>query len=437
MPAIITSKFRHQNAKNLITDISNTNNSYYLFVARAQTWSPSDATVATPIDRQFDEYDAWSNAVALKRIVASQVSFSAPRYNWISGTVYSEYDDQDVSLSTKQYYVVTDELNVYKCIQAGAGPSVVKPVGTSTTISNTPLADGYRWKFMFTISGNDVNKFLTNSFFPVKKLDSDDGSIQWNVQSASIDGAIHRIKLTNGGAGYSVAPTVTITGDGTGATATATISGGVVTGITMNTVGSGYSKALVTLSGGTPSSPASARAVITPAGGHGSNPITELGGFYVMVQVLLEGADGSGDFIIDNDYRQLGIVRNPYEYGTTTIATSTTKSALTVIAHGVTTGGSFIKDDMIIGGTSGAKGYVVSTGTGVLKIYQNDSTGYIPFQNGEVINQNAVSATILVSGGITNPEVEKYSGDVLYIENRSPVNRASNQTEDVRLVIEM
>lgn len=434
MPAIITTKFRYQNARNLITDISDTSNSYYLFVARAQAWTPSDTSVPTPQDRLSDEYDAWSNAIALKRIASSQVSHCAPRYNWVSGTTYSEYDDQDSALSTKQYYVVTDELNVYKCIQAGAGASVVKPTGTATTISNTPGADGYRWKFMFTIAGNDVNKFLTNSFVPVKQLSVDDGSIQWNVQSASVDGAIHRIRVTNGGSGYASAPTVNIVGDGTGATATAVISGGVVTAINMTTVGSGYSRALVTLSGGTPSVAATARAVISPQGGHGSNPITELGGFYVMTQVLLEGADGSGDFIIDNDYRQLGIVRNPFDFGTTSVATSTTKSALSIINHGSTTGGSFSKDAEITGGTSGARAFVASTGTGVVKIYQNDTTGYVAFQVGEIITQGAVSASI---SSLTDPEIEKYSGEVVYIENRSPVNRASNQTEDVRLVIEM
>ena len=434
MPAIITTKFRYQNARNLITDISDTNNSYYLFVARAQAWTPSDSTVPTPADRLADEYDAWSNTVAMKRIASSQISHTVPRYNWVSGTTYSEYDDQDSALSTKQYYVITDELNVYKCIQAGAGASVVKPTGTATTIPTSTLADGYRWKFMFTITGNDVNKFLTNSFFPVKYLTVDDNSIQWTIQQADLDGAIHRIRITNGGAGYTSAPTVEISGDGTGATATATVSGGVVTAITINTYGSGYNRAIVTLSGGSPTTAATARAVISPTGGHGANPITELGGFYVIAQILLEGADGSGDFIIDNDYRQLGIIRNPYDYGTTTIATSTTKSALTTLAHGTTTGGSFIADAQVIGGTSGAKGYVVSVGSGEVKIYQNDATDYVAFQNGEVITQSAVSATI---SGITNPEVEKYTGEVVYIENRSPVNRASNQTEDVRLVIEM
>ena len=434
MPAIITSKFRYQNARNLIQNISDPAESYYLFVGRTQPWTPSDASVPTPQDRQSDEINAWANSIALKRIVASQVSHCAPRYNWISGTVYSEYDDQDFQLSTRQYYVVTDELNVYKCIQAGAGPSVIKPTGTATTISTTPLADGYRWKFMFTITGNDVNKFLTNQFFPLKKLESDDNSIQWIIQSAAINGAIHHIKLVSTGSGYTSAPTVTIEGDGTGATATATVSNGIVTGITMNTIGSGYSKAIVTLSGGGASTQATARAIITPRGGHGSDPVSELGGFYVMVQVLLEGADGSGDFIIDNDYRQLGIVRNPLEFNSNVIATSNTKSALTILNYSGLTGGSFVKDSEITGGTSGAKGYIVSVDSGLVKIYQNDNTGYKSFTAGETITSGAVSASLT---SIVDPEIQRFSGDVVYIENRSPVNRASNQTEDVRLVIEM
>ena len=434
MPAIITSKFRYQNAKNLIADISDSSNSYYLFVGRSQAWSPSDSNIPLPQDRLFDESDAWSNALALKRIAASQISHVAPRYNWISGTTYAEYDDQDLALSTKQYYVVTDELNVYKCIQAGAGASVVKPTATTTSISQTPLADGYRWKYMFTISGNDANRFLTSTFIAVKKLEVDDNTLQWPVQEAAIDGAIHRVRLTNVGAGYTSTPTVTITGDGTGATAEAVMSGGVLTGINMLTYGTGYNKAIVTISGGSPTTPATARAVLSPKGGHGFDPVSELGGYYVMVQVLLEGADGEGDFITDNDYRQLGIVRNPYEYGTTTISTSTTKSALTTFNHGTTTGGSFIKDSLVSGGTSGASAYITSVSSGVLKVYQNDSTGYKEFSAGELLTSGAVSATL---NTIDNPEIEKYTGEVLYIENRSPVNRASNQTEDVRLVVEM
>ena len=107
MPAIVTSKFRFQNAKNLISDITDVSNSYYLFVGRTQPWTPSDSSIPSPQDRLHDEYNAWSNAIALKKIAASHISHVAPRYNWVAGTTYAEYDDQDVSLTTKKYFVVT------------------------------------------------------------------------------------------------------------------------------------------------------------------------------------------------------------------------------------------------------------------------------------------------------------------------------------------
>lgn len=52
------------------------------------------------------------------------------------------------------------------------------------------------------------------------------------------------VAITNGGADYTTAPTVTLTGGGgTGATATATVSGGVVTGVAINNPGTGYTAA--------------------------------------------------------------------------------------------------------------------------------------------------------------------------------------------------
>ena len=60
--------------------------------------------------------------------------------------------------------------------------------------------------------------------------------------------------MTQGGANYTVAPTVSVTGGGgTGATVTATLSGGSVTGFTVTAAGSGYSvvpNVLVTGGGG-------------------------------------------------------------------------------------------------------------------------------------------------------------------------------------------
>jgi uncharacterized protein (TIGR02217 family) len=56
-----------------------------------------------------------------------------------------------------------------------------------------------------------------------------------------VGGVVTAITLTNGGTGYTSAPTVVITGGGgTSATATATVAAGAVTGFTVTNGGSGY-----------------------------------------------------------------------------------------------------------------------------------------------------------------------------------------------------
>ena len=84
-----------------------------------------------------------------------------------------------------------------------------------------------------------------------------------------------------------------MTGDGTGALATATVAGGEVKEVTVSVEGSGfntnagsnYSVANVTLSGGGFTTAATVRAVLSPANGHGSNPVEELGGFYNAIDI--------------------------------------------------------------------------------------------------------------------------------------------------------
>ena len=63
-------------------------------------------------------------------------------------------------------------------------------------------------------------------------------------------GEVTDVTVTNGGSGYSTAPTVTITGDGTTPpTATASITGGVVTSVTVNGDGTNdFTSATITFS---------------------------------------------------------------------------------------------------------------------------------------------------------------------------------------------
>lgn len=444
MSAIITTKFRYQSAANLLNAIggngSQSPENYYLFIGRSMSWPIADSAPTTPLDRLNDENDALQNMIALKKITSTYVSHAVPRYNWISGTTYYEYDDQDAALLTKQYYVLTDDLNCYKCIKAGAGGSVIKPSGTSATLTE-PGADGYQWKYMFTLTGNAVNKFLTSTFIPVKKLDTDDSSLQWPVQAAAINGGIHRIKLTSGGAGYQTKPTVTINGNGTGATvvnADITLVNGVITEILIQpgNCGQNYTQATVTIAGGGATVNATARVVISPQGGHGSDPIKELGGYYIMIDTQLVADEGTGDFIVDNDFRQIGLIRNPIERNSGTVGSAATYTALTTIAFSNLNGAVFTKDSQVIGQTSGAIAYIdsVDLTNSRIKVHQNSTTGFKSFTAGETLQVGTSTATM---GAITLPEIMLNTGEVVYIENLSPVNRNISQTEDIKLVLEL
>lgn len=445
MAAIITSNFRLNNAKSFLADIAD--RSVYMFIGRSEKWLNSsgvqdDTAITTPRDRQSDIVDAWQKMIAMKKINLSDSSSAVPRYSWISGQTYAEYDDQDDTLSSKRFYVITEDFNVYKCLKAGSGPSVVKPTGQALSLDPRPAAqggdeetDGYLWKFMYTLTGNDVTRFLTSTFLPVRTLTADDGTIQWNVQQAAITGAIYRIKVTSGGAGYTSTPTVTIDGNGAGAVATAVVSGGVVTSIYLTSIGAGYDYAKVTITGGGATTAATARAIVAPGNGHGSDPVAELNAVYTLMNVRLIGADGTGDFPVDNDFRQIGLIVDPYDYGTTTVSTATTKAVSRAIEYSGLTGGTFIADDVIVQASTGATAVIdsIDVANNIIRFHQNEQTGYKAFTVGGTITAGAVSASI---AALNTPEVDLFSGKILYLENRAPVSRATDQTEDIKLVVE-
>ena len=451
MAAIITNKFRIHNAEQYIEAFSESaGTKIYLFIGRPQSWT-DDTSPPTPADNNDTAFNAYDDMVAMKRVASTDITHAVVRRDWVSGTTYDEYahdysstntaNSGATSLFAATFYVLTDDYNVYKVIHNdGNTASTVKPTGTSTGYITT--ADGYIWKYMYTVSAADALKFLSTDFMPIRYIASDPGAgqpykAQFDTAAAAVAGQIKQIKITNAGSGYSSAPTITITGDGASATATATVSGGNITAITITNTGSNYTQASITVSGGGGSSGA-VKAIISPPGGHSSSAVDELGGFYVMNNVRLEYADGSGDFPVSNDYRRIGLVRDPLNHGTTVVATATTLSAtksLTLQSGGLS--GTFATDETLTGGSSSASAKVIdwNASTRVLRYYQDINTGFVAFTGSETVSGGTSSASGTISA-LNNPEVAVDSGDIMYIEHRRPINRASDQIEDIKLVIE-
>ena len=272
-----------------------------------------------------------------KKVKGSDVSLCIPRFNWTFGETYAEYDDRldskSLKNSTNKFYVVTDDFNVYKCLynNKGAG-STVKP---TLTPSYEPFqtADKYIWKYMYSILSQDQLKFTSSEFIPVKTLSVEDGSTQWRVQNNAVTGAIHVCKVTSGGSNYTTNDLfVQIVGDGSGANAFAVrdTTTNTISEIIVDNEGSGYSRANVYIWRGNGSS-ATARAIISPPGGHGSDSATELGASYVMISVQLNDTE-SGKFSVANDFRQIALIQDPHKKGSKSIFTNLTFSQATTVA---------------------------------------------------------------------------------------------------------
>jgi len=469
--AIITNKFRIHNAQSFMEGFSEVaDTKMYLGIGRPQSWD-NDNSPDTPLDTVAQEYYVWDDMLALKRVNSTDVSMATIRRNWVSGKYYDMYrHDYDgtttgvnidtgsattpASLYDSNFFVITDDYNVYKCLNntlnGALQPSTYKPTGTSTSVITQP--DGYVWKYMYTVAPADVLKFVSTDFIPVKSLGSDPGQndsyyTQYLVEDNASDGSIDWISMDQFGAGYTATPTVEIIGDGVGATAVATLDGvtNSITGVVITNPGSGYTWARVEIASPGPTGTlAEATAIMAPKGGHGKDSVEELGGFYVMMNVRLEYDDGAGDFPIDNDYRRISLVRDPTLVGGNTIASASTLIANKTIRIDNPTG-TFEVDEEIVD-SQGARGTVVSVTAGtptLIRYYQTrevgenvSATDNWMFTANETITGQSSGATGVVDS-IDTADVNHDSGDIIYVENRRPINRAGDQIEDIKIIVEM
>jgi hypothetical protein len=415
---------------------SNTNSMYVTF-GKTLAWTddndPPEAnnTIQT-------QYDVWKSMVGGKRIFASDIRCCIPRHDWTANTIYDIYDDADPDLfEDKVFYTVTSDYNVYKCIDNNGGAnSTVEPISTNPA-TTTELADGYIWKYMYTISDAELLRFTTSEYIPVKTLSLNDGSSQWQVQSNAEGGRIISVVVSNVGVNYSNTSNLSIVFDGDGEAAAANVyitAGNTIDRISMTDTGRNYSYATASITGGGGSG-ANVRPVISPIGGNGKNALYELGGRNIIINTKIKNTEG-GIFPVDNDFRQICLLHNPrLESNTLAIAANTTF----VQAYRLTTvgSGSFFNDETVFQGPS----YFDATFRATVLDW-DATTGVVTIINryGELSeNDTLTGVTSSVVRYIQNTEenqFEEYSGNIIYIDNIEPISRAEDQNEDIKIVIQ-
>ena len=486
MAAIITNKFRIHNQEQFVESFSESSaNVYYLGIGRPQAFTTqtrgdsrteyqgSDTAPPTPIDSNYEEFNTFNELLAAKKVTSTDASIVIPRRNWATGTTYDYYrhdyghfvtgstssvqtaSSGATTLFDSNFYVLTDDFNVYKCLENdGDTASTVKPTGTSTSILTT--GDGYKWKYMYTLTAAQRTNFLSTDFMAVA-TDS-------TVAAAAVDGAVNHVRIKTAGSGGSNGSHtgVDIRGDGSSGKATVTISGGAVTAVTVTTPGTGYTFAYIRVAdinsaGGGSLSGSELDVIIEPKGGHGKNAVEELGGFFVMLNTNFEAAEASntGDFTTANDFRKVVLMRDILSGGSAASATTLrgTKAVLVTSPSGT-----FTVDEEINQASTGAVGKVVEwdSSNNILYYIQTrfndegvDSNGNLTaFSGANAISGQSSSASatpstssttvdnIAFTSGYNSGEIDADTGDVMYIENRSPITRAADQTENVKLIIE-
>jgi len=195
------------NAKQFRKSVSGENSAnVYVTIGKSSPWANDSAPDTT--NTSVSTYNQiWQDMIGGKKIFTSDISHAVPKFPWISGITYPMYDDtvdsNVLKTTTSRFYVITDpELNVYKCLSNNYGAlSNVRPVST-TLAPDFMTTDGYLWKYMYTISSTDYDRFATANYIPVKTIPADDNSTQWQVQNNAIEGAIHVIKVIDPGFGY-------------------------------------------------------------------------------------------------------------------------------------------------------------------------------------------------------------------------------------------
>ena len=523
----LVNNFRIRNARDFLDYVESAESEIYIFLGKTSEWPDEENPPGAQNDVQ-EILQSWTDMNGIKKVENLDITIGLREYIWTSGTVYVQYED-DADLTDKQFFVLTDQLNVYKCISNNnGGPSTVRPTHTTSDI---PLqSDGYKWRYMFSVTTSLLRKFIVPEFFSYNpdenqlvatqpgtidnvRIDASGTGYRANAsvsndnvvpvfiegdgdQNASATASVNTIQgqiisitsITSGGTNYPYAPESNIPvalrqygSSGTVQTAygvASTNPSGEIDTIELVIGGSNYvdgevnivqsscrayaetnadgeiinvdvptgragqnftrATAVVVDSLG---SGASLKPLISPIDGHGSDPVAELLGNYVLINLRLSGQE---DFLGLNDFRRVGILESPKQFdslqsdGTYLDFTNSLGDSKYRLTLSSGDNSDFTQGEDIIGQTSGATGTEMNVfESDKLRVaIDNTFEGDAEFQVGETIVGAESGATDTISA-ITTPDIEPYRGKILYINNREVIqSQNEQQIETITLVLE-
>jgi hypothetical protein len=351
----------------------------------------------------------------------------------------------------KDFYVRNSYDQVFICLDNNFGSSStdMPKISLGGQLPSNPYiiaADGYKWKYLYTISGGAKQAFFTSEWMPV--------STDINAELAAVDGRLDIIRVLNGGRNYNnsaasfSAPILNVIGDGVGANLTAQVdANGTIYGVNVLNGGSGYTTAAITANTGANGANAVIVATIGPPGGWGANAAMDLGASSVMFSLNLndteEGTiptiDAFGNFFT---YRQISIIDSPTIAASGAVANSINYDLTYTIAIPANT--AFSMNDTVYQSNTGI--YANATFTATV-VYFDVATNTLHINNTNGIfsgfsqlygtkNPNVSPYTAVTAFSLNTPAIDLFGGELLFMENRAAVKRSPGQSENIKLIFQ-
>lgn len=329
------------------SDVRYQRSNYYYFLGKIDKWGSTDTPVIENIESGKDEISIRSNTIFMKKIGANDISLVTKRYDWSIGTIYTQWDHTK-DMSSSNFYCVTDDNIVYKCLDNNGGiPVTDKPKDKTFQVFRT--LDGYLWKYMYTIPTFKQSRFSSLDFIPIQKSLSN---------SFYNNGSIDAVTIPSRGSGYLDSPMThvvisneSLTGDGAAANITVGPNG-IITGGAIISGGSGYTKGV--------------SLVISSATGYGAE-----------ISPIISGGVITGFDVVSGGFGYIGDTPIEFNVGGAELVLSISRVT-----------GSITKVNILNGG----KGYISAP---TLSVYNTQNLG-----TGKYSNSSAILSPVMYQGSI-------------------------------------
>jgi hypothetical protein len=199
----ILPSFKKSVIDEILEGVSSGTSKYYAFASNPIEY-PSTPPDVDNVDYNNLFLNNWQMLFG-KALKVSDIAPIIEKNMWVSNTVYSRYDNtSNTVISNNNFYVISNPsivggyYHIYKCIDnANGASSTVDPgtVGTPTQVTSFSTNDGYKWRYVSSVSSANYDKFASENYFPVFT----NATLSSTASSYS---GVEIIVITNSGNGY-------------------------------------------------------------------------------------------------------------------------------------------------------------------------------------------------------------------------------------------